>query len=189
MTLTPDDLPASGAQQVICACLGDRFRVVLNGGTEIVAECVNCGSTANRFPTLAGLGLTTGQEQIIGPGRDRLLLPGETSLPYPGPMVGSAWGAGPPPAPPQEARPMGEDEIRKAMDIPAPLPAFSPEVANTHLSGGPYDGQITWLVPGLTEFLVSGMQGRYVPDPHGQLREGEDGTRRPVYVFVPSVQP
>lgn len=203
MSLTGDDLPGDGAQQVICACMGESFKVIITL-SEIVAECLGCGSTANRFPSLTGAGIFTGSERIIGPGRDTVS--GSDGRPVrltedgviwagggggvsdwagDGFSAGAGWGAGPGGA----AQPMGEDEIRTAMEQPAPLPAFSPEMANVFLRGGPYDGQVTWLMPGLTEFLVSGMQGKYMPDPAGQLRDCEDGRRRPVMLFVPSIKP
>lgn len=199
MTLTPDDLPGDGAQQVICSCTSEAFKIVLTAG-EVVGECLGCGSTANRFPALTSLPGAPG-DTMVGPGRDTLggggAMPGGFivsggggRVDWAGPgfnqggaSAGAAWGSsGHGGGGGKGAHPPAEDEIRAAMARPAPLPAYSPETCNVYLSGGDYDGQVTWLAPGLTEFYVRGMQGKYVPDPDCEEREG-----RAVWRFVPSM--
>ena len=61
------------------------------------------------------------------------------------PAAGAAWGEGP--LPPPERGPL-TDEARKGILPPPPLPAFSAGMCNVYLDGGPYDGQITWLMAG-----------------------------------------
>jgi hypothetical protein len=152
MTISGDDLPAGGPQQVVCACLATTFDVVLDGGT-VKAVCPS-GHVAGAW----AVDRAVDSGHLVTPERD---VPLEYRQP---PQAGAAW------LDPSEGAmvsavstrpPEGtEAEIRKAMGMPPALPQFSPGMCNAWLEGGPYDGQATWIMDagsGGLDFHVSGV--------------------------------
>jgi hypothetical protein len=106
------------------------------GPCPVPAQVVHPGTSGQADPPLPPPGM---MGQLPGP------VPGAGGL-SPGPVrpaAGAAWGEGPPP----ERGPL-TDEARKGILPPPPLPAFSAGMCNVYLEGGPYDGQITWLMAG-----------------------------------------
>jgi len=83
------------------------------------------------------------------------------------PRVQAGWDMGAPlPVPvTSPAQPPG---YRHGLPPPA-LPAFSAGMCNAYLDGGPYDGQITWLMAGSTDFRVPGW-GTYLAT--AKVRDG-----------------
>ena len=153
MTLTPDDLPpADGeASQIFCGCTSGEFKVILTAA-EVVAVCARCGADNGRWPRGAA---------SAGPGLGGLLPGARDTMPQVHaawvepdppdvadlPMTGTAYGAGGPP----------------------PLPAYSSGVCNVYLDGGPYDGQVTWLLVPTGNFTIAGLGGQYLPT--SQIRD------------------
>lgn len=151
MTLSPEDLPSAGAQQLHCSsCLGEHFKVIVDlGQTEVL--CATCDQPNGRWPfTLEpSAGPSAGMAQ-----RDAIT----TQTPQP-PQVHAAWTSEA--AVPGEKPPQSDERTMAEMTAPPPLPAISPDLCNVVLDGGAYDGSLIFAPEDVVTFRVAGLAGEY----------------------------
>jgi hypothetical protein len=183
----PGDLPEDpfgegGMSQVVCGCTSDTMHLIVTRDTFQV-RCAQCKALHLETPlpdSIRGDMNALGLRPELGE-RTTIELPPEyrnTGLP----QVGAAWidtpGVPQPPAhitreqdaltePPACGCPPGGRSATCPIHGPAgtapALPNFSAGMCNAFLEGGPYDGQITWIMngPGV-DFTVAGV-GTYKP--------------------------
>lgn len=172
--MPPDPFGETGMAQLICPCTCETFHYVFTP-TTVRAICSACATIAGEWPR-QGLDAETAQPmpapQPLAGQRDTLATSGHELLACPCGQfpwahtyadhkaqrrevhqAGAGWG-GEVPELPTRFDP-------SLMPQPSELPRFSSGICNVYLDGGPYDGQITALMAGASQFVVTNVPGVY----------------------------
>lgn len=197
---SPDDLPEdpfgeSGMAQVFCGgCGGDRFHFVYTAATvraicpshqppRIEGEWPRRGVDTKPVAPDDGMPRSPWNRDMLQPPSGPPLLPPPSGAAWMGEIQQEPSLLPPPSAQGPQWQPSGHQTYDPALwgsegGEPPPLPHFSAGICNVYLDGGPYDGQITNLMAGATDFQVRGVPGRWVATP--QVKDG-----RIVYTWQP----